>query len=149
MKKLGLITGMIVIITFVLLKLYPTSDLPAKSTPTQTQPIQSENIIVDEPKSGQIVGKVFQIVGRARVFENVVSIRLSHKDTKAIIFQKTTYANAPDVGRFGLFSDIIDISDANLSDNAKLLLEVYQASAKDGKDVDTVSVDLTYKAPIL
>lgn len=121
---------------------YPT----ISTNPTLTQnntaisPAASRNIEVLSPRGGDSVKSGFAVKGNARVFENVVSIRLSDSDGY-ILVQTTAYANAPDVGQFGPFEKIL-----NFQTNSSMgTLEVYQASAKDGSEIDKVSVPLLFK----
>jgi hypothetical protein len=56
-------------------------------------------------------------------------------------------ANAPDAGQFGPFSENITISSNNVRTGDALLLEVFQFSAKDGSEVDKVSIPLILQVP--
>lgn len=102
-------------------------------------------VIVYEPKSQSEIGKIFKIIGIARVFENVVSLRLTNKRSGEVLIQDTAYANAPDIGFFGDYTYTADLTKKeNLIDKDELLLEVYQGSAKDGSEIDKVTIPLFY-----
>ncbi len=78
--------------------------------------------------------------GKARVFENVVSIRLKDKNGK-ILFQGTTNAQSPDVGQFGLFQKEVTFETMQKEGT----LEVYQASARDGSEIDKVTIPVKFQ----
>jgi hypothetical protein len=102
-------------------------------------PQASQNIEVTSPYMGEIVKSGFMVKGNARVFENVVSIRLSDSEGN-VLLQTTAYANAPDVGQFGPFEKALKFQ----TNSAEGTLEVYQASAKDGSDIDKVIVPVVF-----
>ncbi|MBI2032359.1 MAG: Gmad2 immunoglobulin-like domain-containing protein [Candidatus Levybacteria bacterium] len=110
-------------------------------TPTPKAPTTANvNIVVLSPASNSKLENPFLVRGRARVFENVVSIRL--KDSSGnVIAEGTAYANAPDIGQFGDFEQYINFS----TEDSKGVLEVYQASAKDGSDQDLVSISVKFR----
>lgn len=120
---------------------------PISTQPTQTvalsptavaSPAASSNIEVMTPQKGDKVSSPFTVSGNARVFENVVSIRLSDSQGN-VLYQNTANANASDVGKFGPFQAKVDYS---VSFPQKGNLEVYQVSPKDGSEVDKVSVEV-------
>lgn len=111
-------------------------------TPT-TQIFQDKNIIVSVPVTNQPVAKTFTVAGNARVFENVVSIRIIDESTRKVLIQTTTYAHAPDVGQYGPYTESVTLPET-VTNGSKLLLEVYQVSPKDGSDIDTVIIPVMY-----
>jgi hypothetical protein len=120
---------------------------PVSNTPVQTaalsptavaSPAASSNIEVMSPKQGEKVSSPFMVYGNARVFENVVSIRLSDGEGN-VLYQNNVIANAPDVGKFGPFQAKVDYS---VSQPQKGILEVFQSSAKDGSEIDKVTLEL-------
>jgi hypothetical protein len=100
-------------------------------------PASSQNIEVLTPRSGDNVKSGFAVKGNARVFENVVSIRLVDSQGN-VLFENYTEANSPDTGQFGPFEMMINYE----SDYTEGTLEVFQYSAKDGSEIDKVSVPL-------
>lgn len=108
-------------------------------------PQTSQNIKVLQPISYQTIGKTFTVTGSARVFENVVSIRLSKTANKNVLLTTTVMAQSPDVGQFGTFTKMLDLSTLSLENGTELVLEVYQVSPKDGSDIDVVTIPLIYK----
>jgi hypothetical protein len=115
--------------------------LGPSATPT---PIASENIILESPKADEHISQVFYVTGKARVFENMVAIRLKEKLSGRTIGETTAYANAPDVGQFGEFQAGIQLTDPSLRSGDSFILEVFQYSAKDGSEIDKVTVPLTF-----
>lgn len=111
------------------------------ATPT---PLASENITVSQPLADANVGQEFVVKGTARVFENMVTIRLREKLSGRVIGELSAYADAPDVGKFGPYAAGIRLTDPTLRSGTDMLLEVFQYSAKDGTEIDKVVVPLTF-----
>jgi hypothetical protein len=105
----------------------------------QSQPITEASIVVFIPKENATVSSPFDIEGKARVFENMVSIRLKDKIGK-ILFQGTTDAQSPDMGEFGLFQTEIKYATSQTEGT----LEVFEASAKDGSDINKVIIPVKF-----
>jgi len=101
--------------------------------------VEEANIVVFGPKENAKISSPFDVEGKARVFENVVSIKLTDKGGK-ILFQGVTDANSPDVGQFGLFQEEITYK-TNQSEGT---LEVFEASAKDGSEINKVSIPVKF-----
>jgi len=107
----------------------------------QVKFLEAPNVIVDEPKANQSVSDKILIIGRARVFESVISIKLREKSGK-IFLTDTVMAQAEDMGLYGEFIKEITIPSGS---NRDLVLEVFQSSAKDGSEIDKVSIPLIYE----
>ncbi len=103
-------------------------------------PSASQNIEVLSPRGGDSVKSGFAVKGNARVFENVVSIRLTDSEGYMLI-QTSAYANALDVGKFGPFEKMLSFQTSATEGT----LEVYQSSAKDGSEIDKVTIPLLFK----
>lgn len=103
--------------------------------------VDSANIHIFSPKSGEKVGTSFMIVGEARVFENQFLYRV-RDENGAILAAGNDYANAPDVGQYGSFG--ISISNI-VPKGTKGTVEVYSSSAKDGSEVNLVKVSVLFK----
>lgn len=125
----------------------PSAPMPASgcgtAAPTGTplrSPITKENLILESPLTGDEVNFPFTIKGQARVFENVVSLRV--KDTAGqILFESFVMANSPDVGQFGPFEDEVSyFFVAPKNENA--FVEVFWNSPKDGSEMDVISVPI-------
>lgn len=110
----------------------------------------SGNILVSTPYNEGSVGPSFIVTGKARVFENVVSLRVSNKVLGKIYYSGTVVTNAPDTGTFGEFATQVDMNthDFSLKPNDRITLEVFQSSPKDGSDTDVVTIPL-YFTPAL
>ena len=107
---------------------------------TAIDPSSSLNIEVLSPRGGDNIKSGLAVKGNARVFENVVSIRLSDSEGN-ILVQTTANANAPDTGQFGPFEKMLNFQ--TNSDTGTL--EIYQVSAKDGSEIDKVTIPLLFK----
>lgn len=117
-------------------------------TPTPL-PAASKNIIVTEPIAYDRVNQSFRVIGKARVFENTLLVRVSNAITgKAYVFQQIM-TNAREAGTFGDFSYQVNLTnDTALRSGEELLIEVFQTSAKDGKEIDKVTIPVTF-TPLL
>ena len=107
--------------------------------------LPGQNIAVFSPAAGSEITLPFTFTGQARVFENSFLYRLKDKTGK-IIASGTAYANSADMGQFGDFSITVAGLTARPAD-AAVRLEVYDASAKDGSEIDLVSVPLKLNLP--
>lgn len=111
----------------------------ASQSPTVISPASSQNIEVLSPRGGDTIKSGFAVKGNARVFEDVVSLRLSDSEGNVLV-QTTTSANAPDVGEFGPFEKVLNYQTSATEGT----LEVYQSSAKDGSEIDKVTIPLQF-----
>ncbi|MFA5777541.1 MAG: Gmad2 immunoglobulin-like domain-containing protein [Parcubacteria group bacterium] len=109
------------------------------SNQTKEQPVEEPNIVVFDPKENAKISSPFDVTGKARVFENMVSIRLKDKSGK-VLFQGTTDAKSPDAGKFGLFQEEIAYSTVQ----AEGILEVFESSAKDGSEINKVVIPVKF-----
>ena len=100
---------------------------------------EEANIIVSSPIENATVSSPFNVEGKARVFENVVSIRLEDKDGK-ILFQGTTNAQSPDTGQYGLFQKEIKYT----TSQTEGILKVFESSAKDGSEINEVIIPVKF-----
>lgn len=102
------------------------------------------NIILYEPATGSTITNVFTLSGIARVFENVVSLRVKNMRTNKILLTGTLEAKPPDTGQYGSFKKELTLSPTNLKRGDVLEISLYQSSAKDGSEIDTVKSSVTY-----
>jgi hypothetical protein len=107
-------------------------------------PLASNNIVLYSPRKDEHVGQEFTITGKARVFENVVSIRLRDKLSGASYGQTQATTDATEAGQFGNFQASVSLSNPDLRSGQELLLEVYQSSARDGSEIDKVVVPIKF-----
>ena len=105
----------------------------------QSQTVEEANIIVSSPIENATVISPFNIEGKARVFENVVSIRLEDKNGK-ILFQGTANAQSPDTGQYGLFQKEIKYTTSQTEGT----LKVFESSAKDGSEINEVIIPVKF-----
>lgn len=147
---IGLVIFILLFIGVVLFKKRITPSVPppttSSTTPTQipnTSPTQiptESNITVTSPKANEIVKFPFFITGQARVFENQLSYRIT--DEKGVTLSSgNTMANSPDMGQFGPYT--ITIKDLGEFDSGNIRIEVFQNSARDGSEIDKVTVSVT------
>lgn len=125
--------------------------LPPTPTPTRIyMKASNTNIFLDSPGIEEPVGNRFAVRGRARVFENMIMIRVKNKKTNQEYLVTSSYADAPDVGQFGEFTYIVDLKalpnlpPPQLQKGEEITLEVYHNSARDGSEADKLSVPLLY-----
>lgn len=121
----------------------------SKSAPQPTPtPIaaQSGNIVVLTPYAGASVSPDFMVQGKARVLENVVSIRITSKVLGKVYYQGQAVARTPDANGFGEFSTHVRLNtnDFSLRPNDKLTLEVYQFSSSAGTESDLITIPLIF-----
>ncbi len=112
-------------------------------TPTPT-PISSENITVSKPYTNAYVGQSFAITGKARVFENAVTIRVSNKLSGLSYGEGTVQTDAREAGTFSNFHTTVTLTDTSIPQGTKILLEVFQSSVKDGSEIDKIAIPLIF-----
>ncbi len=100
----------------------------------------SGNIVVYEPDPSDEVGVPLVITGKARVFENQFAYRLTDAAGTVLVLGTAT-ADAPDIGEFGEFT-VSASYDEPATDTGTL--EVFQYSAKDGTEVDKVTIAVNF-----
>ena len=113
---------------------------PAQPEPQPPPEVLKPNVAVWSPKAGDEVGLPIKIQGEARVFENIVNLRLKDKEGK-ILVEDIAVAQSPDIGQFGLFEKEIKSLVLQPKDE-NIILEAYWESPKDGSELDLVSVPL-------
>lgn len=109
------------------------SDVPAQ---TGTNKLQA-NIIISSPGPQDMVSLPITITGEARVFENQFNYRIRDAGGN-ILMEGSGYANSPDAGTYGPYH--LTISSLPVFKGTTLKLEIFDHSAKDGSEIDLVSV---------
>jgi len=105
----------------------------------------SGNIVIYAPTPNERVSQTFQVKGKVRVFENTFSLRVKNKITGKVYLAASTQANAKDAGLFTDFVYDAQLTpDASLRSGDALILEVFQLSAKDGTEIDKVTIPLQF-----
>jgi hypothetical protein len=119
---------------------------PLVPSPTPTPvPASSANITVYSPSANDRINQTIQVIGKARVFENVVSIRLKQRITGHVLFSGTSTTDAQQMGTYGAFTYTAQLpEDFSLKSGDPLLLEVFQLSAKDGSENDKIIIPLKF-----
>ena len=105
----------------------------------QSQAVEEKNIVISSPIENATVSSPFNVEGKARVFENVVSIRLEDKNGK-ILFQGTANAQSPEMGQYGLFQKEIKYTTSQTEGT----LKVFESSAKDGSEINEVIIPVKF-----
>ena len=122
---------------------HPTASMPTKPCTQTSNPTSAvnpnANIILESPKAGDTPGSQFVIKGKARVFENQLNFRI--RDSKGLsLIEGTMSAKSPNADKFGAFEATVSSLPAG-----KTTVEVFDKSAKDGSEIDKVSIDITVK----
>lgn len=104
--------------------------------------VESENIYVSSPAPDTKISNPFLVSGSARVFENIVNIRLKDGDN-SVLAESFATAQSADVGLFGNFELNLTYKQPRFATGT---LEVYWQSAKDGSDQDLVSIPVEFAA---
>jgi hypothetical protein len=124
---------------------FTRSEKPSPSSFVATQspkpsPSPEGNIVVYTPSQGDEIGPTLKVTGKARVFENQLSYRLSDS-TGLELVEGNTYADAPDVGQYGIF----EVSTVYKTPRAgQGVLEVFVYSAKDGSEAEKLSIPISF-----
>lgn len=137
MKKILLSFGLILPLVFLSceLSLAPSIDT---QNPDSESPVKEANITVEAPEAGDTVSNPIYIKGQARVFEQVVSWRIRDSRGEELI-HGFTMSTAPDLGIFGAYEAWLPVP---ATEDSNITLEVFESSAKDGSDINLVSVPL-------
>ena len=101
----------------------------------------NDNIKISSPQKNDTVSLPVVIKGEARVFENVVNVRIKTVQGE-LITETATMAKSPDIGQFGLFE--ITIPELKTKDK-NVIAQVYWISPKDGSDLDMIEIPLNLK----
>lgn len=126
-----------------LIGLAPGNDpTPPGTVTNELPPVHNEsaNIKVTAPEAYATVTSPLTVEGEARVFENVVSLRLLDANGNVLVGTNTT-AQSPDVGQFGPFS--VDLPFDHPTGTTGTL-EVFTTSAKDGSEIDKVTLPVRF-----
>ena len=102
----------------------------------------SGNIRVYEPDANDTVSLPLVIEGEARVFEAAYNYRLLDEDGTVLVARYGT-AEAEDTGEFGTFSVRASYPEPQGETGT---LEVFALSAKDGSEIDMVSIPVKFAA---
>jgi spore germination protein GerM len=126
-------------------KLQEENILLADSIKITNQP----NILVYSPVDGTKVSSYFIVKGFARVFENTFVIRVSDAETNERYFEKPFMTKTGEMGQYGEINHAISLGTviSEIADKANLTLEVFEYSAKDGSEINKVTVPLIFSKP--
>ena len=119
----------------------PSAPMPEEPCPGAENVKKEQNIVVDSPKADETVGRHLIIKGSARVFENQFNWKVLDANKGIELKSGTAYANVADAGFFGPFEIETVLPEA---DAAKILLQVFDYSAKDGSIQNLVEVPVNF-----
>ncbi len=118
----------------------PMPTISESATPTVSVATEP-NIRVSSPQPNDAIGLPLVITGQARVFESQFNYRLRDADG-SILIEGMALAHASDSGQFGNFT--VSTSYAQPTGDHGTL-EVFDYSARDGAQIDTVTIPVTFK----
>lgn len=98
------------------------------------------NIVIDSPKPGQKLDSPFVIKGKAKVFENAVTIILRETGKEVELYKESTMVDALNSGQFRNFE--IKVPAPISAAGKKLTLEVFNYSVKDGSIENLVTIPI-------
>lgn len=143
-KMAGLIVLVVIVLGIFFLQ---QGHMDARKNQPMPTPVAagSGNIVVNSPVHEASVPTDFLVQGKARVFEGVVYVRVSSRLLGKVYYEGTTMAQAPDMGQFGPYTATVHLNGGTtLQPNDRLLLEVFQRSARDGTEIDKVTINLYF-----
>ncbi len=121
-----------------------TTPTPQSQQPSPSRsPMKEANITITSPMNGATVSRKFTISGQARVFENVLQVRVTNKKTNTVLMTQKVMSDAPDTGLFGPYSYAVTLPQTVQSGD-QLIVEAFQYSAKDGSEIDNTTVVVTF-----
>ena len=100
----------------------------------------SGEMIVTNPKPDSLANGTVVVSGRARAFENTVSIRLKDADGEVLVDTFTT-AEGADIGEFSDFKKTINFGVPATTGGT---IEIFEVSARDGSEINKVTIDLIF-----
>ncbi len=124
----------------------PSSPIPtgfcgqAKSTKKE-EPLPGANILVSKPLSNDLVTSPMVVEGKVKVFENQFNYRLKDNNG-AILVEDNAIGQNSDVGKYTTFSFKVAFKKPATTSG---ILEVFDRSAKDGREIDKVIIPLRFK----
>ncbi len=104
----------------------------------------SGNISVRSPQPNGLVASPLIVEGMERTFEQNVVLRLRDGNGNELVKLSTT-GTAPDVGIHGLYRAEL-IFEQSKTKTKTGTLEVFQSSAKDGSEIDKVTIQVRFPA---
>lgn len=116
----------------------PAAERPAEDCPDKAM---FANIVIRSPEADQVVGKNLVMIGKARVFGNQFNWAVLDALTNKEILSGMAHADAEDVGLFGPFEININLSS---STPEKIIVQVFDRSAKDGSKQDIAQIPLNF-----
>lgn len=99
------------------------------------------NILVNEPKSDAVLSSPFVVSGEARVFENVVTVRVTKRDGTVLIEEQAN-AHPTQIGEFGPFDITLNYQ---FSTTKEGYVEVFSENARDGSKSNMVKIPVSFE----
>lgn len=110
----------------------------------QPENVSSQNILVSSPRPQELVSSPLTIQGRARVFEQQFNYKIE-SNTGEILAAGTITAAAQDPSEFGNFETQVLYNQPSTKEGT---VELFDYSAKDGSEIDKISIPVEFKDTI-
>lgn len=114
-----------------------TTTAPVTTTTTTPDPIKRDLIEVRSPTAGDVVTSPLVVTGESNTFEATVSYRLSAGGTVL----EEGFITGGGSGEWAPFEITIEFENTCCTE---MLLEVFENSAKDGSEINKVTIPLTF-----
>lgn len=101
----------------------------------------SGNITVTSPVASAVIGESFTVAGFAKVYENVVQVRV--KDDKGVVLLETfVTTDASDIGKTGAYKKTLTLEQEPTDTKGKI--EFFTSDAATGEEQDKVIVSVKF-----
>jgi hypothetical protein len=110
--------------------------------PTTPTPIANDNLRISQPTIDEQVKIPVIVKGEARVFENVLQVRILDKDHKTLT-QETVMSEGNEMGQFGPFEARLTFDAPEVTEG---FIEVFHNSPRDGSEVDKITIPVKFSS---
>ncbi|MDD5731359.1 MAG: Gmad2 immunoglobulin-like domain-containing protein [Patescibacteria group bacterium] len=114
---------------------------PVQNNKLNNDSLNSSNIHITAPIQGDTISSPVKITGEVRVFENQFAIRVKDGNGKVLVEEPAMGENG-DAGQFNSFEKEIDYPKSTTDSGT---IEVFDYSAKDGSEIDKVTIPVKFK----
>lgn len=107
--------------------------------------VTNANIVVFTPAENETVTFPYTVTGKARTFESNVQLRIEDENGTQL-YNTFTTVDAPDMGEYGPFSiRLMGTETGVIGFSGAATIVVFETSAKDGSEINTVRIPLTVR----